>query len=392
MTKKIIRSYLFFKFLYGFPFAFHHAIYVLFLLDNGMDMYQVGLINFSFMVAVFLFEVPTGVVADFLGRKFSVVLGSFITGLATIVYFLSYSFWFFVLSEVLVAFGVSMISGALDAWVKDSLDMNGYKEKIGGVFSHGEVVIRAASLLGGSLGAFVAISSLRLPFLISGIGVIVAAGLSIFIIDESYFEKQKLGWKKSFRGMGVIIKKSVHYGYQNKNVWRLIIAGSLLILIIQPLNMNWSIVFEKKIGLWIISIAWIGIKLFEMLGNFVCGRLIDRGVSERILMIYGAIEVGVFVLVASIFASGWLILWAFWLHEIGRGVFNPAHMGYLHENIPSKERATIGSFNSMIVKAGAAIGWLGSGYISQWLDVSIVWLVAGVICLIFIPRILWRLK
>lgn len=392
MTKKIIRSYLLFNFLFGFPFAFHHAIYVLFLLDNGMDMYQIGLINFAFMVAVFLFEVPTGVVADFLGRKFSVVLGAFITGLASIVYFLSYSFWFFVLSEVLVAFGISMISGALDAWVKDSLDMNGYKEKIGGVFSHGEVAVRTASLLGGSLGALVGVVSLRLPFLISGLGVLVGAALSILIIDESYFEKQKLGWKKSFRGMGVIIKKSVYYGYQNKNVWRLILAGSLLMLIFQPLNMNWSIVFEKKIGLWVIAVAWVGIKLFEMLGNFACGRLIKKGVSEKILMIYGAIEIGVLILVASVVQSGWLILWAFWLHEIGRGVFNPAHKAYLHDNIPSKERATIGSFNSMITKAGAAIGWLGSGLISQWLEVSIIWSMAGGACLLFIPWVLWRLR
>ncbi|NQT50383.1 MFS transporter [Candidatus Kuenenbacteria bacterium] len=391
MTKKIIRSYLFFIFLFRFPFAFHHAIYVLFLIDNGMSMSQIGLINFAFLAGVFVFEVPTGVVADFFGRKFSVVLGTFVTGLGSLVYFLSYSFWFFVLSEIIVAFGISLISGALEAWLKDSLDMNGYKEKIGGVFSSGEITTRIASMSGGAIGAFVGISSLRLPLLISGIGIIIGAMISIFIIDESYFEKKKLGWRKSFYGMGLIVKKSIHYGYKNKSIWYLVLAGSMFALVLQPLNMNWSIVFEQKIGLWIVSLAWVGIKFFEMCGNYLCGRLIKRGVSEKTLMVIGVIEVGVFVFLAGMIQYGWIVLVSFWLHEVGRGIFNPAQKAYLHDNIPSTERATIGSFNSMIVKLGAAIGWVGSGILSDLLDVSLIWIGSGAICFLVI-LILRKLK
>ena len=93
-----------------------------------MSMAEVGIINFMFMVGIFFLEIPTGVVADLFGRKISVIWGVVFAGIGCFVYYFSYSFWLFVTAELVIALGHCFISGALDAWVKDSLDFNGYKK------------------------------------------------------------------------------------------------------------------------------------------------------------------------------------------------------------------------------------------------------------------------
>ena len=380
MVRKIVRSYLIFNVLFNLAFSFHFATFVLFLRRNDMSITQIGFINFAFMIAVFLSEIPTGVVADRFGRKVSVVLGTFVASLGFLFYFLSNGFWQFILSESTIALGSSLISGALDAWIKDSLDLNGYKKDIGVIFSWGDIAIKGASLAGGVVGGIIAVGNIRLPWLMSSIGLVICGIVALKIIREDYFTDKKTS-------MMDICRQSVRYGYKNKQIWTLILIGSLLMFFFQPLNMQWSILFDQAYGIGVLWLVWTGIRVFEMVGIFIAGKLMNRGFDRARIMSFSIILTGAAIVLASIVPYAGLTLFAFWIHESGRGFFAPTQKAYLHDNIPSDKRATIGSFNSMIAKLGAAAGWLGGGLLAEVIGIKPCWLLAGILLFVVLPLV-----
>ena len=382
MEKKIIRSYNLFQFLYVFPRSFCFATYVLFLRENNLSFAEIGWVNFAFMSAMFVFEVPTGVIADFFGRKFSVIAGAAIETLGFFVNFFATGFWGFISAEIILALGASCVSGAIDAWVKDTLDANGSKKKIGVVFSQGEAFSRTAMILGGFLGAEIGNVSLRLTWLFCAVLSAVSTFIAFKLLDESFFAKRNFNAKESLIGMKNICRDSVKFGYQNKIVWTLIVVFAFYALGNQAVNIQWSVLFEKETGLASVGIILAVASVFYLAGTVGAGLLIQRNCSDRRLL-FSSIFVnaaGIFLL--TFMPNAWLMLSWYFVHEIGRGAFLPVQGHCLQNKIPAGQRATISSFNSMIAKAGSAVGWLGMGYLADWLSIRECWQISAVFFLI----------
>lgn len=385
MAKKIVRNYLIFNFLFSFSHAFAFPVYVLFLKDNSLNMTEIGLVNLIYMIAMFVLEVPTGVAADFFGRKISVVVGTFITGIAFLCYFFSHGLFGFMLSETIMAIGACFISGALDAWVKDTLDYNGYEGKIGAIFSKSEIVINLAVMASGVIGAIIGNYSLRMPWLIGAIGIFICGILSMWLLKEEYFKKKQLSWKESFRGMKKICSDSVGYGYKNKFVWGLIVCHTIFVLAVQPINLQWTLVMEKEIGLWIIPFAYLGFQLLSLAGTMIVLKLIEKKVDEIKILTISQIFNGGWIILAALSPWPYFMFSFFLLHEFSRSMYNPVQRALLQENIPSDMRATIGSFDSMIVKVGAGVGWMAAGILADKMEFRGCWIISGIIFFCVIP-------
>ena len=104
---------------------FFSAVLVPFYTDwGGLSLAQVLYLNAWFFLCNFLFEVPTGSVADFLGRKASLALGSAVGIGAALLYVSRPSFLVFMAAEVLFAISYTLHSGADEALAYDSLKAN----------------------------------------------------------------------------------------------------------------------------------------------------------------------------------------------------------------------------------------------------------------------------
>jgi len=379
--EKIKRDYLWFIALTQIPLSLVFPTYVIFLVDNGLSMAEVGVVNFAFMIGVFLFEVPTGVVADYFGRKTSVLFGVFFHALAALVYFVTDSMVGFILAEVMCAFGSCFISGALDAWLKDSLDVNGHGHASGHVFTRGETVKILGTIIGGTFGVALALEDLRLPWIISAFGLFAVWPICRWLIKEEYFVKKELTWKTGWQGMRRIVKDSVRYGWNNHMIFSLILVCTLAVAAYQVINMNWSLYFSQRFGLEAISWLWVLIMSASMVGTMIGGRLMHGrmgrvGVMRSTLFMNAVL----FVLIAVVPQAG-VVLFFFLVHELNRGAFVPAEKTFLQNNIASSDiRATVGSFKSMIVVSGAAAGWLASGVLlTVWSFETILFISAGVL-------------
>jgi len=92
---------------------------------GGISFFEVMVLQAAFMLSIVLLEVPTGAVADFLGRKFSLALGALSLVGAALLYSAYPGFWLFLVAEFVFAGGVALLSGADEAFVYDTLRQAG---------------------------------------------------------------------------------------------------------------------------------------------------------------------------------------------------------------------------------------------------------------------------
>lgn len=377
MAKKTIKIYVLFSFLLGFSHAFFFATYQLFLVSRGMNLLEINIINMFYMAGVFLLEVPTGAFADVFGRKRSIVSGCFALSLSVLVYYFGNSLLMFITAELVGALGATLLSGALEAWVVDSLREHNYDGEIAGVFRKeaylGQLGIILASLMGGYIGKI----DLALPWLVSAVATF-GTGIFAWVFLKENFQKAK-GIKLDFTPIKNTIHDSVAFGYQNKSVWFVILFGAILSMSVQGMNMQWPLVFQNSYGLTTDKLGWLfaAMSLSIMLGGKIsklCTKLIkkekDAIILSQLVTVFGMIG-------ASLMLDLPVMLGFFLVHEMGRGVLNPLKQVYLNHRIPSRQRATILSFDSMIGRSGSFLGLLGTGYLAQMAGIPLTWLASG---------------
>jgi len=200
--------------------------------------------------------------------------------------------------------------------------------------------------------------------------------------------RQRKGFLAGFCEIKEIARTSVRYGFQNKQVWLLISIMGISVFAFQSFNMLWSPFYEEKLGRSYVSLVWFGCAIFSLAGNFLAGWAGKGAWSEKTILFFSTIVILVFSLPMTLCENGWLSLMFFWLHEFGRGIFTPTHSAYLQDHIPSDRRATIGSFNSMIGRFGAAIGWLLSGFLGDYIAIPQNWQISILFFIFSIPLIL----
>src|SRR5712671_5884596 len=170
-AQTVVRTYLVLTLFTTLSASFIWGINTLFLLDAGLDNTQAFTVNAFFTLGEVLFEVPTGVVADTRGRRFSFLLGAGTLLLATLLYLFMWQIRAGLLgwaaASILLGLGFTFFSGATEAWLVDALRSTGFTGTLESVFARAQIVSGAAMLTGSGLGGVIAqATSLGVPYLI----------------------------------------------------------------------------------------------------------------------------------------------------------------------------------------------------------------------------------
>ena len=201
--------------------SFIWGINTLFLLDAGLTNLEAFAANAFFSAGMFLFEIPTGVVADTLGRRASYLLGTLTLAVTTLLYWLLWvwqsPFWAWAVVSVLLGLGFTFFSGAVDAWLVDALRATGYRGSLEAVFGRALVVGNVAMLAGSVLGGVVAqLTNLGVPFLFrAGILVIMLVVAALLMRDLGFTPERGVG---PLKATSTVFRASVKYGLGNPPV------------------------------------------------------------------------------------------------------------------------------------------------------------------------------
>src|SRR3954464_3409768 len=147
------------------------GINTIFLLDAGLSNLEAFAANAFFTAGMVLFEVPTGIVADTVGRRASYLLGTVTLAVSTLLYVLLWQlkapFWEWALASLVLGLGFTFFSGAVEAWLVDALNATGFTGELESVFGRGQIVGGSAMLVGSVAGGLLARQvSLGFPFIL----------------------------------------------------------------------------------------------------------------------------------------------------------------------------------------------------------------------------------
>jgi len=183
--------------IYAFSFLkslqFFGAVTVPFYLQRmGFTYTQMFLMELLFSVALFLFEVPTGVVADKFGRKTSLFLGSVLFGASFVIIGITRSLTLFILNQILSSFGMSLISGADRALIYENAKYKGKTDtEAAAIAGRYDAFATAAMLIAFPAGSwFVSCgiqpytTALGTVFIATGI-CIMLSGIAILFVKEA---------------------------------------------------------------------------------------------------------------------------------------------------------------------------------------------------------------
>lgn len=385
MEQKVKRMYYVLSFFSVFPISILFAVYVLFLRAKGMSLLQVGIIGACCNIMCFLSEVPTGSFADLFGRKKSMITGFLVHAAGLTIYYFSANFWLFVLAEVILGIGMAFWSGALEAWIVDSLRRCGSKEKLEDVFKNGRLAQQTGITIGSVVGPYISGLDLELPWLIASCLCLGVGMLYWLLMDEKDFVGKKT--KLDFCQIKRTAQAGIAFGLKKKQVFHVMLFFAIMTFAIVALNMYWQPFFFEHMNLNPVWLGWMffGIKILEIIGNQLSigySRLFKKEKTAIVLIV---VPIILGLLVVFFTQNIFLAVGGFLFHELGRGATYPLQQAYMNKRIPSETRATILSFSAMLGEVGCVAGSLFCGLVADNFGIMVSWIVSAVILMVCIP-------
>lgn len=377
MIRTTIREYYLLTCLYTLGSSMIKAMYATFLLSKGLNLFEAGAVNLFFFATLFLCEIPTGAFADVFGRKASVIFACVLHVIGMCVYGFSETMPGFITAEIILGIGVTFSSGALRAWFVDRLIHHGYDGKLNTIFARAQVLRQIAGIVAAVVGAYIAERSMTSTWIV-GASLYVLTIACALRMKEEYFVRSRLSFAEGFNAMRQTVQASIRYGVNNVNVRFVLILVIAQILAVQGPNMQWQPFFvQRASGISSQGWVWMGIALSLMVGSWFAPSILKMIVDERKTLIICQIVIALALIATAFAGSGFMAMVIFFVHEAARGCFDPIKDAYLHDNIPSRERATIESFESLAHHGGGMIGLLASGYCAFKLGIPWTWGLSG---------------
>jgi len=385
-AKRIIRTYLGVAATTTLAQSLIWGVNTLFLLSVGLDIFQVMLINAAYTVAQVIFEVPTGVVADTIGRRVSYLLAVAIILVSTLLYvgfgLMGYGLWPFAAASALLGVGYTFYTGAVDAWMVDALHSVGYEGRLEPIFARYGVMFGIFMLIGTTLGGLLGQIDLWIPYVARAVVLVPAFLLGLLVMRDLGFKGRPLTLGSFGGETRRIAAEGVTYGLRDRVV-RFIMFSSLVQGVFFMYGFySWQKYFLDLLGrdlVWVTGVIAALVGLTQIFGNLLVGRITAR-VPDRglILMVCSGVTT-LAVIGAALVQQFWIAVPLYLVSTIAFGISMPVKQGWLNSRIPSQQRATIISLDALFGDGGSTVGQVGLGYLSQAVSIPVAWLVGGVI-------------
>jgi MFS family permease len=335
------------------------GINTIFLLDAGLSNLEAFAANAFFTGGMVIFEVPTGIVADTIGRRTSYLLGTLTLSGASLLYVMLWQieapFWEWAVVSLLLGLGFTFFSGAVEAWLVDALTTTGYQGRLETVFGRGQIV-SGAGMLGGSVaGGFLAQQiSLGTPFVLRAAILLVMFVVAFRLMHDVGFTPEKGG--RPLAEMRKIAANSIDYGWRVPAVkWLMVEAlftggvGIYAFYALQPYLLE---LYGDPQAYEVAGLAAAIVAGAQILGGAAAPRI--RGLFQRrtsALLVTAGLSVVVLALIGAI-QSFWVVIGMTTVWGLLFAATMPIRQTYINGMIPSRQRATILSFDSMMSSTG----------------------------------------
>ena len=362
LARRIQRTYL--TLLLGNTLAasFIWGINTLFLLDAGLSNLEAFAANAFFTGGMMLFEVPTGIVADTWGRRVSYLLGTLTLSAATLLYYglwvVEASFLPWAIVSMLLGLGFTFFSGAVEAWLVDALTFAGYEGGLESVLGRGQMVMGAA-MLGGSVagGVIAQATSLGVPFLLRSAVLLAMFAVAWRLMHDLGFTPDRT--QRPMSAMRGVLDASIEYGLGNRPVrWMMLAApfssgvGVYTFYALQPYLLE---LYGDETAYSVAGLAAAIVAGAQILGGFAAPHIRGLFAKRTTALILGGTASALVLALLGVAGSFWLALALLVLWALIFAADMPIRQAYLNDMIPSQQRATVLSFDSLMGSSGGVV-------------------------------------
>lgn len=334
-------------------------IIVLFYTEMGISVADVFILKSAYSVAMMMLDIPAGYLADTWGRRNCLLTGSICCFIGASCYTFADTFTVFLVAEILLGAGQSLVSGADSALLYDTMlhykRENDYLKYEGRVTMIGNFSEAFAGIFGGLLAAY----SLRLPFHVQCFIAFIGIPASLMLTEHA----ARVQVKNSFRSL----LKIIHYSlFENRELCCNIMFSGIIGA--ATLTMAWFVqpfLIEIETPTSWFGIIWTVLNLTVGVAA-LCSDKLDSilGTRKMYALILLFITGGYVMLSFSISNMGLLVLLLFY---IVRGFATPILKGYINQITFSEMRATVLSIRNFIIRLMFAamaplVGWLHDFY------------------------------
>lgn len=352
----------------------------------GLSPLQLVLVGTTLELSCFLFEIPTGIVADVYSRRLSIIIGFVLIGAGFVVEGLIPTFGAMLVSQVLWGIGYTFTSGANQAWVTDEVG----EENVGRAFMRGSQVGNIAGIVGTVVAIVLGSLLINLPIVLGGVLFIAFAIFLTLYMPETGFKPVPTSERSSWHQMGDTLRGGFKM-IRGRPVLMAIMGIGLFVGLysegfdrLSTAHIMESFTIPNFGGLQ--PVAWLGI--LGIIGSLlstgatqiVMKRLktTDNNAMARAQFILSALMVGclfAFALVGNFFLA--IIAW--WGVGIARTLYGPIENTWMNQNIDSNVRATVISMRSQVDAFGQIAGGPPVGFIGERLGIRAALVTSGLI-------------
>jgi MFS family permease len=342
--------------------SFIWGINTIFLLDAGLSNLEAFAANAFFTAGMVIFEVPTGIVADTVGRRASYLLGTVTLAATTVLYWLLWMaegpFWAWAAVSVGLGLGFTFFSGAVEAWLVDALKTAGYQGDLEVVLGRGQMVQGVGMLAGAVAGGFIAqVTNLGVPFLVRG-AVLVVVFVAAFLVmkDIGFTPHRGDGAIREMRRIGAA---SIENGWRVAPVkWIMLSSfftagvGIYAFYALQPYLLELS---GEPEAYGIAGLVAAIVAGSQIVGGMVAPRVRRLFPRRTTSLLAAAALSAVALALTGAFDDFWVVLALIVVWGLLDAAAMPIRQAYLNGLIPSEQRASILSFDSLIGSTGGVV-------------------------------------
>ncbi|MFQ5945207.1 MAG: MFS transporter [Anaerolineae bacterium] len=328
-----------------------------------LDPLQLVLVGTVLEATIFVFEIPTGVVADVYSRRLSTIIGTALTGLAFLVEGTFPVFGAILLGEVLWGLGYTFISGAEDAWIADEVG----PDRVGPLYLRSTQLFEIGALTAIPLSVALGQLSLNLPFQVGGAIFLGLAGFLWLFMSEEGFTPVPRGERRTWKVFTGTMGQGLRLARTRRVLLWLLVAATFVGLYsegydrLREAHLLAEISFPAFAGLSVV--AWFGIlelgrRLLTLASTELVRRRVDTQDEARLTRalqgIYGLVSAAILIFTltdrfAVAFAAAWLI-------GALRVTAGPLYLAWINRHTDSAVRATVISMWGQVDALGQIIG------------------------------------
>ena len=341
----------------------------------GLTPMQLVLVGTTLEVSAFLFEIPTGVVADVFSRRLSIIIGYLMMGAGFLVEGLFPSFLPILFAQVIWGVGYTFTSGATQAWITDEVG----EEKANPLFMRAARVGLVASLISMGATTFIGANNAAMPIIVGAIGVILVGIVLIFIMPETGFNPTPMEDRSTWQHMLHTFNEGVKSVKARPRLMYILGVGFFFGLYSEGFDRLWVKhlldTFQIPILFGGNQVAFFSLLRFSagLLTVFVMQFIEKRvdsssplSIGKAMMIVTGVIAVGIIGFALSPLLP--ITMGLYLTIYILRQVKIPLQTAWVNHKLDPQTRATVHSMTGQVDAIGQILGG-GSAFIARYFSV-----------------------